>query len=118
MTTTAFDLDALRRAIETNDADAQVAAYGDDAELTVVDSQHTPTNPQVLRGRAAIEEHIRDVTGRNMTHQVSDVVVGEGRVAFTEHCEYSDGTRVLCATVADVTDGRISRQIAVQAWDA
>ncbi len=36
---------------------------------------------------------------------------------FEELCEYPDGTRVLCAAMLEVEDGRISRQTSVEAWN-
>ena len=52
-----------------------------------------------------------------MTQRVEDEVIGEGRVAFNEACEYPDGTRVLTATTLEVRDGKIVRQVNVEAWD-
>lgn len=55
---------------------------------------------------------------REMTHEVRDTVLGDGRLAFATHCRYPDGTRVLCSTIADLNaSGRITRQTIVQAWD-
>jgi hypothetical protein len=48
-----------------------------------------------------------------MTHRIER----EGGVAFNEVCEYPDGTRVLCAAMLEVEDGRITRQTNVEAWD-
>ena len=44
-------------------------------------------------------------------------MVADDAVAFTEACRYPDGTNVLCATVLELADGRIVRQVVVQAWD-
>jgi len=49
---------------------------------------------------------------------VRDEVRGQDRIAHTVHCRYPDGTRVLCATVADLDgSGLITHQTIVQAWD-
>ena len=53
-----------------------------------------------------------------MTHRVEMQVVGDGGAAFTEACRYPDGTNVLCAAVLELRDGRIARELGVQAWDA
>ena len=119
MTTMAtFDTTALRTAIETRDADGQLAGYAPNAELTIVDRDHQPSQPTVLRGSEQIGDYLRDVCARDMTHKVADLVVGSDRIAFLQHCHYADGTRVLCSTVAEIADGLITRQTAVQAWDA
>ena len=117
MTTTTRTVDALGRALESSDAAALTGLYADDAEVRVVDRRNTPKNPLVLKGKEAIEAHWTDVCGRDMTHAVSDQIEADGRLALTETCRYSDGTQVICATVADVADGRITRQVVVQAWD-
>ncbi len=35
----------------------------------------------------------------------------------TEACEYPDGTRVFCVATAELLNGKIIRQVNVQAWD-
>jgi len=115
--TTGLDFEAMRRAIEESDAEALIGLYAEDAEMVTVNKNATPSSPQVLRGREEIARHLRDVCGREMTHRVEDEVVGEGRVAFNEACEYPDGTRVLAAATLEVRDGKIVRQVNVEAWD-
>ncbi len=114
---TDFDFEAMRRAIESLDADLLIDLYADDAELRTVNKNTTPSSPQVLRGREEISSYLRDVCSREMTHHVENEVVGEGRVAFFEACEYPDGTHVLGASTLEVRDGEIVRQVNVEAWD-
>jgi hypothetical protein len=52
-----------------------------------------------------------------MTHDIQQTVCDSHGVAFTEACRYPDGTNVLCATVLQIKDGLITRQVGVQAWD-
>lgn len=119
MSTTSTGLmETIRRATEERDAATLAALYADDASLTVVDRSTPPSNPRQIHGSAEITAFLDDVCGRAMTHEVRDIVQGDGRLAFMEHCRYPDGTRVLCATIADVDDGgRITSQTVVQAWD-
>ena len=112
-----LDFEVLRRAIEDRDAETLVELYADDAEIRTVNRNATPSTPRVLRGKEEISEYLRDVCGREMTHRVENEVVGEGRIAFMEACEYPDGTRVLGAATLEVRDGKISRQVNVEAWD-
>jgi hypothetical protein len=112
-----LDFGALRRAIEGRDAEALVGFYADDAQIRTVNKNATPSSPEVLRGKEQIARYLRDVCGREMTHRVEDEVVGEGRVAFVEACEYPDGVRVLGAATLEVRDGKIVRQVNVEAWD-
>jgi ketosteroid isomerase-like protein len=112
-----FDLSTFKQALEERDASAQLAAYADDAQVTLVDRVAQPSTPRVLRGKDEIQAWIEDVCGRDMTHRVQHAVQDDGGVAFTEACRYPDGTNVLCATVLQVDNGLVTRQIGVQAWD-
>lgn len=116
-TTQAFDLDALRRAIESRDATGQVAMYADDAEVVTVDKQHPPSNPLHARGIDEIRALIEDVCARDMTHELTHTVSGPDGAAFTLQCRYPDGTRVFCATLLETRGGKIVRQEGAQAWD-
>jgi len=117
MTTTTPDLATFRRAIETRDAAGVLAWYLDDAVITLVDRDHPPTRPTVLRGAAEISAYYTDICGRNMDHKVDHVVLDDTGLAYVQRCRYPDGTKVTCATVATLTAGRIGRQTIVQAWD-
>ena len=112
-----LDFEVLRRAIEGRDADTLVGLYADDAEVTTVNRNSMPSSPNVLRGKEAIGKYLRDVCSREMTHLVQNEVLDEGRVAFQEACEYPDGVRVLGASTLEVRDGKIVRQVNVEAWD-
>jgi len=112
-----FDLSAFKRAIEERDSSAQLAMYADDAEVTLVDRVAQPGAPRVLRGRGEIQAWIEDVCGRDMTHRVQHTVQDDSGVAFTEACRYPDGAGVVCATVLELDNGLVARQIGVQAWD-
>ncbi len=109
--------EVLRRAGEQRDPDAMLELYADDAEVRIVDRNTPPSSPHVLRGKEEIAEYLRDVFGRDMTHTIENEVVGEDRVAFNVACEYPDGLKVLTATTLEVRDGKISRQVSVEAWD-
>jgi len=112
-----LDLDALRRAAEGKDPEAMLSLYADDAEYVRVDRNSTPSSPMSLRGKEEVGEYLRDVFSRDMTHRIENEVVGEDRAAFNWACEYPDGTKVLAAETVEVRDGKIVRQVSVQAWD-
>jgi ketosteroid isomerase-like protein len=112
-----FDAEALRRGIEERDAATLLGLYAEDAELHVVDRSDQPSHPTVIRGRAAIGEYFADVCGRDMTHTIERLVVGDDNAAFIQDCRYPGGARVLCVAVLDLKDGLITRQSGVQAWD-
>jgi hypothetical protein len=112
-----FDAEALRRGIEERDVTTLLGLYAADAELQVVDRNDQPSKPKIICGRQAIGEYLADVCGRDMTHTIERLVVGEAGAAFIQACQYPDGTRVLCIAVLDLRDGLIVRQSGVQAWD-
>lgn len=111
-------LDTLADAIEAKDASAVAAHYAPGATLSLLDRDHPPAHPAVYAGSAEIEAYYRDICGRNMDHRVQDRVATPDRIAFTQHCRYPGGERVLCITVATVRDGLITDQTAVQVWDS
>jgi hypothetical protein len=112
-----LDFEVMRRAIEQLGADLLVNLYADEAEMRTVNRYTTPSSPKVLNGKEEIAEHLRDVCGRAMTHHVENEVINEDRVAFNEACEYPDGTRVLAAITLDIRNGKVVRQVNVEAWD-
>jgi hypothetical protein len=116
-TSQSFDAEALRRSIEERDAATLLSLYAEDAELHVVDSHDQPSHPKIIRGRAAIGEYYADVCGRDMTHTIERLVVGDTGAAFVQVCQYPSGSRVKCAAVLDLSGGLITRLSGVQAWD-
>ena len=118
MTTTAPDLNTLQQAIENRDAAAIVAWYTEDAVVTLVDRDHPPANPTILTGTTQISAYYTDICGRNIDHELDHIVADGTGLAYVQLCRYPDGARVTCATVAELSEGRISRQTIVQAWDS
>ncbi|BBL80979.1 hypothetical protein RxyAA322_28330 [Rubrobacter xylanophilus] len=112
-----LDFEELRRASEQRDAEALARLYAEDAELRIISKSTPPSKPRILRGRQEISAFLHDVCGREMTHRIENEVVGEGRVAFNEACQYADGVRVLAAATLEVRGGEISRQLNVEVWD-
>jgi hypothetical protein len=114
---TTFDVAALQRAFADRDAPTLAALHADDATLEFVDAEHTPSDPLRIAGREAIDAYVADLFSREMTHSVQDVALGDGTLGFTVRCRYPDGTRVLCVASARLREGRITHQVAAQAWD-
>jgi hypothetical protein len=67
---TAFDFEAMRRAMEESDADALIPLYADDAEVKTVNKNAPPSRPSTLRGKEEISGMLRDVCAREMSHKV------------------------------------------------
>jgi ketosteroid isomerase-like protein len=113
-----MDISTLAKAIENRDAEGVLAWYRDDAVLTLIDRDHPPAAPLVFAGAEQIGTYYRDLCGRNIEHQVRDVVATADGLAYAQHCRYPEGAGVVCTTVATLRDGRIQTQTAVQAWDS
>ena len=117
MTPALGTFEMLRDATESRDAEAMLALYADDAVMIEYDMRNPPSAPMKLEGKEDIGRMIRDVCGCDMTHKIRDEVIGTDRFAFTELCEYPDGNLVFSAMVCDLYEGRIERQVGLQAWD-
>ena len=103
----------MRRAIERNDPDALLGYYAEDAELRVVNGGSPERSAFRLRGRAEIEKYLRAICDQGMDCAVEDEDVEEGRISFSERCEYQDGTCVLVRTTLQLRGGEILRQLDV-----
>src|SRR5665213_3812141 len=105
----------LTRAIEGRDAKSLAAFYAD-ALLRIVDQDNPPSKPREFKGKQAIASYFDDVCSRAMSHHIESSVTNGQTLAFTQACTYPDGTKVLCAAMLDIKDGKIVRQTAIQAW--
>ncbi|MFF8861109.1 MULTISPECIES: nuclear transport factor 2 family protein [unclassified Streptomyces] len=112
-----FDAETLRRGIEGNTGNTLLSLYADDAEIRIVDHNHQPSEPTVLRGRGQIAELLDDIYSRDMTHKLEQCVVQGDHAAFSESCQYGDGTRVIAESMVTLRDGKITNQLLIQAWD-
>lgn len=107
----------MHQALEQCNVDMILGCYSDDAEMQVIDRNNPPSSPLKLHGKKAIADYYKDICSRSMKHVVQQEIVGDNRLGFTEACQYADGTRVLAAEMCELSDGKISRQTTIQAWD-
>lgn len=115
--TPTFSADDLRKAFHGRDAAGLLALYAPDATIEIVDARNTPSSPKRIEGRDAIRAHHEDVFSRDMTHEVEIVAVSPEALGYSIRCRYGDGTRVVCAATAELRNGKIVREVGVQAWD-
>ncbi len=116
-TTDRFEMELFRRAFEERDAEMLIGLYADDAEFRIVNCETTPSSLRELHGKVEISAYWRDVFSRQMTHHLEQEIIGEDGMAVNVACKYPDGTRVLATMMFDLREGKISRQVDVQAWD-
>ena len=114
---TKLTLDSMRQAIESRDGSTLAGFYADDAVLVIVDALNPPHQPKEIKGHAAVAAWFEDVCGRAITHKVENGVESGDRMAFTQACRYPDGKGVFCSATAELSGGKIARQVMVQAWD-
>lgn len=117
VTATKLDLDAIRKGQEEHDLESLMSTYANDAELSVIDANNPPGRPKTLRGKDEISAFWSDILGRGLTHRVERLFAADDLAACRVVCEYPDGARVVCSSICDLEDGRIAREVIVQAWD-
>ena len=112
-----IDFAKLKRALERSDAKSLLELYADNATMKIVDRNRPPSSPMVVAGKNNIDAFWREVCSREMSHEVTQEVLGSDRISFIEECLYPDGCRVLSAMMLHLRGGRIVEHVTVQAWD-
>jgi hypothetical protein len=110
--------DVLRDAVRNRDVAAIAGLYEPDATIEIIDADRPPRDPQRLEGSSAVEAHLQDLYARDMTHEVDIVAQAPEALGYVVRCTYPDGTRVVCSSLSTLRNGRIAREVIVQAWDS
>jgi ketosteroid isomerase-like protein len=105
------------RGLERRDLDSMLSCYDENAEIRVVDRFHPPSSPMTIRGKNAIQAYFGDIFKRDLFHKIESEVVSENRVAFTDTCQYANGSKVIANEICELRDGKVLKQVTVQAWD-
>jgi ketosteroid isomerase-like protein len=116
-TSTAFDLEAFKRAYEEWDIETLLALYADEVELTQIDRDNPPSSPRVRHGKDAFKGMFEHCAGAGVTARVENLVAGDGRAAATVTCEFPGGRKVIANAILEIADGRIVRERDVTAGD-
>jgi ketosteroid isomerase-like protein len=114
---TGFDFAAFKEAFEGKDLDRWVPFYADDAEWTEYRHLSPPRAPNRMIGKQQIAEFLARVCGADFGVSVADEVVTADRVAFSVDCVFPDGNRIFEHVITHIEDGKIVRQVDVEAWD-
>jgi hypothetical protein len=67
--------------------------------------------------KGQIADFLARVCGAEFGITIADEVIGAGRVAFSVDCVFPDGKRVFEHVIARIENGKIARQVDVEAWD-
>ena len=109
-------IDIINRAHHRREPDELLDLLADDVELVQYD-MNSLGEPRTLSGKHEVTVMMTEVFGRDMTHEVREMVVGEDRISYMVFCEYPDGKRVVGSTVCDLENGQIVRIVGHTSWD-
>lgn len=109
-----FDLATFVTARRRRDVAYQLACYAVDAEIRVVGPDNPPPTGRTIRGTRAITAWLEGADALGV--DVTDLVDGGDRVAFTESWQQRDGTAVVATSTLELADGRITAQHTLLAW--
>jgi ketosteroid isomerase-like protein len=112
-----FDFHAFKRALEQRDVDRWVEFYADNAEWLEYRPFDPPRTPNRVLGKAAIGELLRHLSAIDMALAVSNEVIACDRAAFRVDVTLGDGKQIIEHVIIEVADGKIVRQVDVEAWD-
>jgi ketosteroid isomerase-like protein len=113
----AFDFPAFKRAFEAKDVEAWLAFFAPDAEWWEYRPDAPPRSPNTMVGKEAIRAKMAYVAGMELEQAISDEVLGEERIAFAFWVTMSDGRHLIEHVILHLADGKIARQVDVEAWD-
>jgi ketosteroid isomerase-like protein len=114
---TEFDYAAFKNAFERKDVGAWSEFYADDAEWIKYKPSAPPRDPIRMLGNQRITEFLKAVAQSDIELALADEVLDTGRVAFSVTCTFPEGKRVFEHSIVHTVDGKITRQVDVEAWD-
>ena len=117
MTAVGFDFAGMKQAFETLDIPALIECYAEDAEWIEYKPGAPPSAPRRMLGKAAIHQFVQGVADHKVKLFISDEVIGDGRIAYSMRVETPDGRHGIEHVIAYHQNGKIIRQIDVEAWD-
>jgi len=112
-----FDFPAFQRAFVTQDVTTWLKFYADDAEWIEYKQTHPPRSPRRIVGKKEIADFLAHVTASNVLLEIDDEIIGPTRAAFCLWCTLGDGRRIVEHIIIHFADGKITRQVDVEAWD-
>ena len=114
--TRAFDLQGFCQAVERGDLVYQLARYAPDADVRIVDPDHPPSDPRILRGTSDILTWLVDFETCDLGVEITHLIDGGDRFAFTQQWRTVDGTAVVAVSTSELQDGLIAMQHIIVAW--
>jgi ketosteroid isomerase-like protein len=112
-----FDFATFKEAFERKDLDRWLPFYADDAEWIEYRQISPPCAPNRMIGKQQIADFLARVCKADFDITIADEVITKERVAFSVDCAFPDGKHIFEHVITQIEDGRISRQVDVEAWD-
>ena len=112
-----FDFEAYAAAVEGKDAAAWAEFFVEDAVWLEYRGRNPPRSPNVIAGRTAIREFLEQVAAAPFRLEVSHPVVSPERAAYRAWITFADDRQIIEHVILELADGRIVRQVDVEAWD-
>jgi ketosteroid isomerase-like protein len=118
MSDQSFDFEAFKRAFQSQDVDTWVTFYAPDAEWIEYRHTNPPRAPNRMVGQSDIRAFLGRVKASNVSITITDEILGPTRAAFCVTCTLADGVRrIIEHVIIHYSNGRITRQVDVEAWD-
>jgi ketosteroid isomerase-like protein len=115
--TTGLDFASFKEAFEGKDLDRWLSFYAEEAEWTEYRHISPPRALNRMTGKHQIADFLRQVCAADFEITIADEVITPDRVAFSVDCAFPDGKHVFEHVIARIEDGKIIRQVDVEAWD-
>jgi hypothetical protein len=112
-----FDFVGFKSAMERKDPDSWFGFYADEAEWTEYRHFSPPRDPNRMTTKEQIADFIRRVCSSDVDITIGDEVIASERLAFSIDVALPDGKHIFEHTIADIENGKITRQVEVEAWD-
>ena len=103
-----FDIRAFGRALDERDLGLQLACYAPDADVRVFDADLGVSRPRLIHGTHEILAWLIEAQGLGL--EVTHLVDGCDRVAFSQRWCRPDGVHVVAASTAELCDDLITTQ--------
>lgn len=116
-TASGFDFTAFKRAFESQDIEAWLSFFDNDAEWIEYRHNAPPASPNRMCGKSEIGAFLGRVKSSNVRLVLSDEVLGPTRAAFCVTCTLASGRRIIENVIVHLKSGKILRQVDVEAWD-
>jgi len=114
---TDFDFKGFRDAFLNRDAERWLAYYSPHVEWWEYRHNDPPSAPNVMRGLGEVGAFLHGVAASPIAMEIENEVVDDSGAAFTLTVSFDDGRRIVENVIVTHREGKVTRQIDVEAWD-